>query len=167
MGMEGDTAMPWKEMDAMSLRKEFVLLAKQTGSNIQELCRRYQISLRTDYKWLMRFEQEGELGLVDHSRRPKHIHKQTNAKMQTMVLEVREQTGWGGRKIARGLQDQGYINVPHPNTITDILHRAGKLDEEECANATSRLCLKPFRPCEPSAFPSIWDRFGQRQRIHQ
>jgi transposase InsO family protein len=31
------------------------------------------------------------------------------------------------------LQDQGYVDVPHPNTITDILRRTGKLDEEECA----------------------------------
>jgi transposase InsO family protein len=125
--------MPWKEMDAMSLRKEFVMLAKQAGANIRALCRQYQVSSRTGYKWLKRYEQEGETGLVDQSKRPKHIHTQTERVMEEKVLEVREQTGWGGRKIARVLQDQGYAHVPHPNTITDILRRAGKLEEEECA----------------------------------
>jgi transposase InsO family protein len=133
MGMEGDKAMPWKEMDAMSLRKEFVLLAMQAGSNVRELCRHYRISSRTGYKWLKRYMQEGELGLKDRSRRPKHVNKQTDAKMQSKVLEVRDQCGWGGRKIARYLQDRGYENVPHPNTITDILRREGKLAEDECA----------------------------------
>jgi transposase InsO family protein len=52
--------------------------------------------------------------------------------MENKVLEVHAETSWGGRKIARVLLDQGYEGVPHPNTITDILRRAGKLDEEEC-----------------------------------
>jgi len=124
--------MSWKEMDAMSLRKEFIALAQQEGSNIRELCRRYRISSRTAYKWLKRYEQEGEPGLMDRSKRPKHTPKQTGAEMEAKVLEVREQTGWGGRKIGRRLQDQGYADVPHANTITDILRRAGKLDEVEC-----------------------------------
>jgi transposase len=78
--------MPWKEMDAMSLRKEFVLLAKQTGANIRALCHQYQVSSRTGYKWLKRYEQEGETGLVDQSKRPKHIHKQTERVMEEKVL---------------------------------------------------------------------------------
>jgi transposase InsO family protein len=150
MGMEGDEAMPWKEMNAMSLRKEFVLLAKQAGSNRRELCRHYGISSRTAYKWLKRYEQEGEIGLKDRSKRPKHIHKRTEEKMEIKVLEMREQTGWGGRKIARVLQDQGYVDVPHPNTITDILRRAGKLEEEECAKH------RPVQRFERSQANELW-----------
>jgi transposase len=52
MGVEGEAAMPWKEMDAMLLRKEFVLLAKEPGSNIRAVCRQFRISSRTAYKWL-------------------------------------------------------------------------------------------------------------------
>lgn len=124
--------MPWKEMDTMSLRKEFIALAQQEGSNKRELCRRYRISSRTAYKWLKRYEQEGEQGLIDRSRRPKCTPKRTGAEMEVKVLEVRQQTGWGGRKIARVLQDQGCVDVPHANTITDILRRWGELDKDEC-----------------------------------
>lgn len=123
--------MSWKEMDAMSLRKEFVLHARENGCNIRKLCRKYGISPRTAYKWLQRYEQEGEDGLADRSHRPKHIPFQTNKEMETRVVDLRRETGWGGRKIARVLLDQGYEQVPHPNTITGILRRAGKLDEAE------------------------------------
>ena len=43
--------MPWKVRDVMSLRREFVQLASQPGSNIRELCRRFKISPKTGYKW--------------------------------------------------------------------------------------------------------------------
>ena len=124
--------MSWKEMDAMSLRKEFVLMASEPGSNIRKLCRQFRISSRTAYKWLKRYEEEGEVGLSDRSRRPKHVYHQTVKEMENKVLEVHAETSWGGRKIASVLLDQGYEGVPHPNTITGILRRAGKLDEEEC-----------------------------------
>lgn len=125
--------MPWKEMDAMSIKEEFIAFARQAGSNVRELCRQYHISSRTAYKWLQRYEQEGASGLMDRSKRPKHSPRQTNGMMEAKVLEVRAATGWGGRKIARHLQDQGYAHIPHPNTITDILRRAGVLEAQECA----------------------------------
>ncbi len=62
--------MPWHEMDLITLRTEFVTLAAQEGSNIRELCRRFQISPRTGYKWIARFRAEGVAGLRDRSRRP-------------------------------------------------------------------------------------------------
>jgi len=142
--------MPWKEMDAMSLRKEFVIRAHEKGSNIRQLCREYRISSRTAYKWLRRYEQEGEAGLEDRSRRPKHIPRQTDGEMEAKVLGVRAETGWGGRKIARVLFDQGYEGVPHPNTITDILRREGKLDEEECQKH------KPVERFERGSANELW-----------
>lgn len=142
--------MPWKEMDAMLLRKEFVALAEQEGSNIRALCRQYRISSRTAYKWLKRFEQEGEPGLADRSKRPKHTPKQTEGEMVSKVLAAWEQTGWGGRKIARMLQDQGHTHIPHANTITDILRRAGKLDE------TERAKHQPVKRFERSQANELW-----------
>lgn len=123
--------MPWKEMDSMSLRKEFVVLAQQEGSNIRGLCRRYRISSRTAYKWLKRYQEEGEAGLVDRSKRPKHSPKRTAESMEEEVLKKREETGWGGRKIACILRREEKVGVPHPNTITDILRRKEKISVAE------------------------------------
>jgi transposase InsO family protein len=133
MGMEGERAMSWKEVNTMILRKEFVALAQQAGSNVRELCRRYEISSRTGYKWLKRYKQAGEEGLLDRSKRPKHIPVVTGPEMETRVLAIRDDTGWGGRKIAQVLREQGHERVPHANTITDILRRAGRLEPVEQA----------------------------------
>ncbi len=125
--------MSWKEMDTMSLREEFVTFAQQEGSNVRGLCRYYHISSRTAYKWLTRYEQEGISGLAERSRRPRKSPRRTEEAMEESVVALRAETGWGGRKIARHLQDQGYAHVPHPNTITDILRRRGQLSVLENA----------------------------------
>ena len=62
--------MAWKEASIMSLRKEFVMLASQASPNVRRLCRRFGISSRTAYKWMKRYQQHGEAGLGDQSRRP-------------------------------------------------------------------------------------------------
>jgi transposase InsO family protein len=120
--------MPWKEMDTMKLRKEFVMLALQPGSNKRLLCRRYGISSRTGYKWIKRYEEQGEAGLLEGSKRPKHSPRKTSAAVEQAVLHKREETGWGGRKIAKVLErEEEFESVPHPNTITDILRRNGQI----------------------------------------
>jgi transposase-like protein len=46
--------MTWKTPNIMTLRKEFIHLALQEGANRRELCRRFEISPKTAYKWLQR-----------------------------------------------------------------------------------------------------------------
>jgi transposase InsO family protein len=142
--------MPWKEMDTMSIRKEFVTLALQAGSNIRGLCRQYGISSRTAYKWIARYQAEGEAGLEERSRRPQHSPRKTAVAMEQKVLDKREETGWGGRKIARVLRNEGQVEVPHPNTITDILKRAGKISLEE------RKAHRPWQRFERAVPNELW-----------
>src|ERR1051326_7579820 len=42
--------MPWKRIEPMNQRKEFVLKAIHT-SNFSQLCEEYEISTKTVYKW--------------------------------------------------------------------------------------------------------------------
>ena len=91
--------MPWQEVSTMSLRHEFVMLARRAETNVAELCRRLGISRKTGYKWLRRHAQAGAEGLSDGSRRPRHSPKRTPSEMEAAVLEVRAQHSWGGRKI--------------------------------------------------------------------
>ena len=51
--------MPWKEMDTVLLREEFVILAMADGANVSTLCSRFGISRLTGYKWLGRYRLEG------------------------------------------------------------------------------------------------------------
>ena len=75
--------MPWKEMDTMSIRKEFVTLALQVGSNIRGLCRQYGISSRTAYKWIGRYQAEGEAGLAERVHVSLHVQNLLGSKPAT------------------------------------------------------------------------------------
>lgn len=126
--------MPWGETSIMSLRREFVMLAGQEGTNFRALCRRFGIQPRIGYKWRERYAQEGEAGLADRSRRPQHSPTRTVAETEAMVLSVRRQhPSWGGRKLRRRLVDLGMREVPSASTITAILHRHQLIALEESA----------------------------------
>lgn len=124
--------MPWKVEDTMSLRREFVKMATQPNANIRELCRRFQISSKTGYKWIKRYTDEGEQGLVDRSRRPRKSPSRTPPEQETAAVALRDQhRAWGGRKIRARMLAQGHREVPAASTITEILRRHGRLDEQE------------------------------------
>jgi len=121
--------MPWNTVSAMSLRREFVMLALTAGCNRRELCRRFGISPKTGYKWLHRYQHEGFDGLQERSRRPHYSPVQTNETIEQMIITLRgTHPDWGGRKLRRRLLDLGHRDVPAPSTITDILRRYGLLD---------------------------------------
>ena len=123
--------MPWQEENRMSLRREFVLLARQRSLPFSELCHRFNISRKTGYKWLQRAESDGE-AFSDRSRRPHATPNRTSARIEAAVLSIRQQhPAWGGRKIERVLRNQGLNNVPAPSTITHILHRHGLIRPRE------------------------------------
>ena len=121
--------MPWQECSIMSQRLEFVLLARQEDANHSALCRRFGISRKTGYKWLARYDTNGEAGLADRSRRPQHHPAQTPPELEAAVLAVRtDHPAWGGRKIKAWLERRG-IAAPSPSTITAMLERNGRLAE--------------------------------------
>jgi transposase InsO family protein len=120
--------MPWKVGTTVMVRREFVELCLQEGSNISELCRRFGVSRKTGYKWLGRHRTSGVSGLSDASRRPDHSPHQTSSEMESQVVSLRAaHPAWGGRKLRRRLHDQGVTGVPAASTITEILRRQGQL----------------------------------------
>jgi len=125
--------MPWNVKDTMSLREEFICLASGRTLPFSELCRRFNISRQTGYKWVERHRTQGGEGLADQSRRPHHSPMRSPDQTVALVLELRRQHGWGGRKIERRLRDLGHANVPAPATITEILRRHGLIHERDSA----------------------------------
>ncbi len=143
--------MPWQQVTRMSEKKEFVQLALAADANISRLCRRFQVSRKTGYKWLNRYRLENEAGLSDRSRRPHSTPGATTAQMEAAVLQVREaHPAWGGRKIRARLQALGGEEAPAASTITGILQRHGLLDPEESAKH------KAWRRFEAAAPNDLW-----------
>ena len=126
--------MPWGETSIMSLRREFVMLARQEGTNFRALCRRYGIQPRIGYKWLSRYAQEGEAGLADRTRRPHRSPKQTPAEIEAEIVTLRQKNPcWGGRKLRRRLGELGVRELPSLSTITAVLRRHNLIEEGESA----------------------------------
>jgi transposase InsO family protein len=116
----------------MELCEEFVLLAQQENSNMAQLCRRFDISRKTGYKWLERFKENGLQGLEEGRRRPIHSPRRVSEEIEQVILKVRQtHPAWGGRKIKAYLDNQGVPGLPSPSTITEILRRTGCLNEQE------------------------------------
>jgi len=126
--------MPWTEAAIVSRRKEFVDLTMQEGANITELCKRYVISPKTAYKWIGRFSPDDPDWAKDRSRRPHHQPRRVSEETEAAVLALHAAyRAWGGRKLRRLLDNQGFPDPPAPSTITAILKRNGLIRPEESA----------------------------------
>lgn len=118
--------MPWAERNLMSLRAEFVQLAKTSGITMTALCRRFGISRKTGHKWLRRYAAAGETGLADRSRRPHRLRLRVPAETRGFVVtERRRHPTWGARKLRWRAEADGLPGVPACSTITTLLHREG------------------------------------------
>ena len=128
--------MPWKEETVEDQRRAFVIRANEAGCNFSALCREFQITRRTGYKWLERY-RAGE-ALEDQSRVPRHQAHKTNPETEELILSVRSNhPTWGARKILRYLEDKGNTGLPAPSTATSILKRNGFISPEESARHTA------------------------------
>jgi transposase InsO family protein len=141
--------MPWMTKDTMSLRMEFVTLAREPDGNIAQLCRRYAISRQTGYKWMKRYGQSGRSGLEDRSRRPHRICGATDAAVEQRLVALRkEHPAWGPRKLRRRLEVLGQSDLPAPSTIAAILRRNGLVGSEESARHTAFVRFERSEPNE-------------------
>jgi putative transposase len=114
------------EVHKVDLRQELIYryLHKE---KIMDLCREYQISRKTAYKYIHRFEQLGVDGLTDQSRRPHHLANKTDEMTEQLILDTKfKYPSWGAKKLKPFLEQQ-YPHIPFPalSTISAILARHG------------------------------------------
>ena len=128
--------MAWKEYTKMSQRYEFVQLASKEDCNFSQLCKRFNITRPTGYKWLARYQENGIVGLNEQSKKPHNSKYQTKPKIENLILELRaKHQSWGGRKIKRRLEDLGHKEIPSATTVTKILKRNDQISLEATAKA--------------------------------
>src|SRR5260370_41815953 len=96
--------MPWRETSAMDERLRFVQDVHRPGWSIAELCRRYEVSRKTGYKWLAAYERAGPAGLADGSHRPHTSPQATTATVVRLILDLQRRYTWGARKVRPRLQ---------------------------------------------------------------
>lgn len=120
--------MVWKETCPVEERLKFVMeCLSEEPNSLAALCRKYDISRKTGYKWLERYEPGDPRSLEDRSRRPWSSPHETERELVEAVLEVRrERPVWGPKKI---LWKLGKLfpeaSLPSKSTIANILKRHG------------------------------------------
>lgn len=118
--------MPWNETEPMNEKIKFISACiSNKEESFQELCKRFQISCKTGYKYLNRYKEEGIEGLKERSRTPHTLANQTPKYIEESILEVKAQyPNWGSKKILHWLmQERGDCSWPARSTIDDLLKR--------------------------------------------
>ena len=158
--------MPWQECSTMTLRQEFLVLADQPGVSFSVLCRRFGISRKTGYKWRRRYREKGFTGLADRSRRPQHSPKRSELAVEEKVLAVRDEYGWGARKIKACLERDGDGPLAK-STVHSILLRHDRVTNGAAGT------IGPYQRFEKQRPNQLWQmdfkghfRLGSNERCH-
>jgi len=119
--------MAWRVSGVVEQRTKFVQEYESDAWTMAELCRIYEISRETGYKWIKRSRAEGEQGLKDRSRAPVRHPNQTAVEIEQRVLRLRQQhPSWGPRKLRRTLtQSHPRLAWPAASTMGELLRREG------------------------------------------
>lgn len=94
------------------------------SGNISQVARLWHTSRNLVRKWVKRFEENGEEGLKDESKRPHSSPRKVSNEVEQKVLEARKKTGYGRKRLAWYLAREEGI-ILSANTIRHILSRNG------------------------------------------
>lgn len=118
--------MPWSAPTVSELRTALIHAVRTAKRPVTEVCREFGVSRKTAFKWLARHQHYPDAPLGDRSRRPHSSPARTSDELETAVLAVRDQYGWGPRKIVNYLRNH---NCPTPpvRTAAAILRRHNRV----------------------------------------
>ena len=122
--------MPWKEINVMNQRTEFVLKTLQNAVPFDQLCREYGISRKTGYKWKNRFFERGLDGLQDQSRKPDKSPNELDESVICRIVKLKlAHPHWGPNKI-RAIFARQYpeTEIPSTSSFKRVLDKAGLVE---------------------------------------
>ncbi len=122
--------MPWKVINPVDARTEFVLRAMREDSDFCGLCREFGISRKTGYKWKERFLREGLPGVAERSRRPESSPNQLAEDQVCRIVRLKQaHPYWGPRKLREVFARQfSAERVPSLSTFKRVLDKAGLVE---------------------------------------
>ncbi len=119
--------MPWKETRVMDQKIQMISNWLSGEYSITELSRIHEVSRKTLYKWIERYEADQDTGLQERSRRPTLMPRSTPAEVVGEILaSKRQHEHWGSRKLLAWLRShQPERRWPAASTTSEILKRHG------------------------------------------
>jgi putative transposase len=119
--------MAWRVTKVEEQRQEFIQQVLIGDKTITDLCKEFQVSRKTGYKWVHRHAEHGEEGLKDRSRKPRFQAGKTQDNLVQKILEIKHKyPTWGPKKILASLEHL-YPNEDWPSdtTVGNILTKNG------------------------------------------
>jgi len=119
--------MPWKGVTVSEQRQRFLEDYRLKYYTVSELAERFSISRRTTHKWIDRFEQTGESGFHELSRRPRSCPGETDRTIVQELVELRKaHPRWGPAKLMDLMRRRHpRLELPSVSTAARILAREG------------------------------------------
>lgn len=141
----------------MDQKKEFVHRALTEAIPFSELCKEYDISRKTGYKWKQRFLENGYSGLFDQSTRPLNSSNQLPEDIVIKILQIKlAHPTWGARKIKRIIERSSpSVDIPSESSIKRVLDKAGLVKKKRVArvNPSQDLLRQMIQPEKPN---DVW-----------
>lgn len=81
-------------------RRRMVDCVLEKGWTVVATAERFQVDAKTVRKWRDRFAQEGDVGLLDRSSRPRRSPNRTARGCRRRVVQLRRRRRWGADRIA-------------------------------------------------------------------
>ena len=144
--------MPWKDVNAMDQRIQFITDWLRKTHTVSDLCALYGISRKSGYKWIDRYLREGPDWVLDRSHAARVIANKTPLEVEQALMQMRAvHPTWGARKLLHqvGLQ-QPALMLPHESTVCDMLKRNGLI----MAKPRRRAIGHPGRPSSVVSCPN-------------
>ena len=119
--------MPWKDVNVMELRIQFIADWLKKRHTVIDLCALYGISRKSGHKWIDRYLKEGPDWVLDRSHAARVIANKTPLAVEQALMQMRSlHPTWGARKLLHlvGLQQPALV-LPHESTVCDMLKRNG------------------------------------------
>lgn len=146
--------MAWKETTKMEQKIEFINEWRSGRITITELCRHFEITRTTAYKWIQRYKEKGLHGLEEIGKSPRnHPNKTPNEIEERVVFYRKKHTRWGGEKIWKLLhKDFQEKEIPTISTVDRIIKRNGLVIPRK-----RRRRIKPVYPIfDPQQCNEVW-----------
>ena len=139
--------MSWEEKNLANLRKEFVLDVEQAEKSFSAICRDYNITRRTGYKWYNRYLNNESL--ENRSKRPFHTPNKIDEDMEKSIKEMRSRHPyWGAKKIRKIMENSDIKNLPSVSTFTNVFRRNAQISKEESEKREQYIRFEKERPNE-------------------
>lgn len=118
--------MAWKENKVEDQRKKFIAACLEGNFTMAELCRMYEISRKSGYKWLNRYKDKGLDGLKDRSRAPHHQTLKLSDNIISEIFKVKYMHPWGPKKVLGHLKRaQPDVSWPSITAVRNLFDRNG------------------------------------------